>query len=42
MSRDWTKSFFRAPIFDPGASEAVDAASREAAFVWKALKLRRG
>ena len=42
MSRDWTKSFFRAPVFDPGASEAVDAAPREVAFIWKALKLKRG
>lgn len=42
MSRDWTKSFFRAPVFDPGASEAVDAAPREVAFLWKALKLKRG
>jgi SAM-dependent methyltransferase len=42
VSRDWTKSFFRAPIFNPGASEAVDAAPREVAFLWKALKLKRG
>lgn len=42
MSRDWTKSFFRAPVFDPGAAEAVDAAPREAAFLWKALGLHRG
>ncbi|MEK7382858.1 MAG: class I SAM-dependent methyltransferase, partial [Elusimicrobiota bacterium] len=30
------------PIFDPGAFEAVDAAPREVAFLWKALKLKRG
>lgn len=42
MSRDWTKSFFRSPVFDPGATEAVDAAAREVSFLWKALKLRRG
>ena len=42
MSRDWTKSFFRSPIFDPGASEAVDAAPREVAFLWKVLRLKKG
>jgi len=42
VRRDWTKTFFRAPVFDPGSSEAVDAAPREAAFVWKALGLKRG
>lgn len=42
MSPDWTRSFFRAPIFTPGAPEALATAPEEAAFAWKALKLRRG
>lgn len=42
MSRDWTSTFFRVPIFDPGAAEARDAARHEAAFVWKAMGLRAG
>jgi len=39
---DWTKKFFRAPVFTPGAPEALAAAPPEAAAVWKALKLKRG
>lgn len=42
MSRDWTRDFFRAPVFDPGAPEALSAAPAEAAFVWKAMGLRPG
>lgn len=40
--KDWTEAFFRAPVFDPGAEEAVAAAPDEAAFVWKALGLKKG
>lgn len=40
--KDWTRSFFRVPVFDPGAPEAVEAAAAEAAFVWKALRLKKG
>jgi SAM-dependent methyltransferase len=39
---DWTKKFFRAPVFTPGSPEALAAAPAEAAAVWKALKLKRG
>lgn len=42
MSKDWTSTFFRTRVFDPGAPEAVDAAKHEAAFVWKALGLKAG
>ena len=42
MSKDWTSTFFRTHVFDPGAPEAVDAAKHEAAFVWKALGLKTG
>lgn len=42
MKKDWTSTFFRASVFDPGAPEAVDAAVSEAAFVWKALGLKPG
>lgn len=42
MSRDWTKSFFRDEIFNPGASEAVAAASAEVRFLWKELGLKKG
>lgn len=40
--KDWVPAFFRVPVFDPGAPEAVEAASAEAAFVWKALGLKKG
>lgn len=40
--KDWTREFFRVPVFDPGAPEAVEAAAAEAAFVWKALGLKKG
>lgn len=39
---DWTRKLFKSGIFTPGAPEAVAAAPREAAFVWKALGLSRG
>ncbi len=39
---DWTKKFFRAPVFTPGAPEALAAAPREAAAVWRSLKLKPG
>jgi SAM-dependent methyltransferase len=39
---DWTRQFFRAPVFSPGAPEALAAAPMEAAAVWRALKLRPG
>ncbi|MDX6769749.1 MAG: class I SAM-dependent methyltransferase [Elusimicrobiota bacterium] len=42
MSNGWIETFFRVPVFDPGAPEAVDAAAGEAAFVWKALGLKAG
>lgn len=40
--RDWTRRFFRAPVFSPDMAEAEAAAPREAAFLWKALRLKRG
>lgn len=40
--KDWAPAFFRVPVFDPGAPEAVEAAAAEAAFVWKALGLEKG
>lgn len=40
--KDWTREFFRVPVFDPGAPEAVEAAAHEAAFAWKALGLKKG
>lgn len=42
MSKDWTKQFFRAPVFSPGAPEALAAAPMEAAAAWKLLKLKPG
>lgn len=39
---DWTKQFFRAPVFTPGAPEALAAAPTEAAAVWRTLKLKPG
>ncbi len=39
---DWTKQFFRAPVFTPGAPEALASAPMEAAAVWRALKLKPG
>lgn len=42
MSRDWTKAFFRAPVFTPGSAEAEDAAAAETRFLWKALRLKKG
>lgn len=39
---DWTKAFFRAPVFTPGAPEALAAAPMEAAAVWRALGLKPG
>ena len=42
MSRDWTKSFFRAEIFTPGTPDAVAAAGAETQFIWKALGLKKG
>jgi ubiquinone/menaquinone biosynthesis C-methylase UbiE len=38
----WAKSFFRAPVFTPGAPEALAAAPMEAAAVWRALGLKPG
>ena len=42
MNRDWTKRFFRAPVFTPGAPEALAAAPMEAAAVWRLLRLKPG
>lgn len=42
MSRDWTGQFFRAPVFTPGAPEALAAAPMEAAAAWRALGLKPG
>jgi SAM-dependent methyltransferase len=39
---DWTEKFFRAPVFTPGAPEALAAAPMEAAAVWRDLKLKPG
>ena len=39
---DWTKGFFRAPVFTPGSPEAMSAAPAEAAAAWKALRLKHG
>lgn len=39
---DWAKRFFRPSFFSPGQAEAVAAAPRETAFIWKAAGLRRG
>lgn len=39
---DWTKRFFRAPVFTPGAPEALAAAPMEAAAVWRLLRLKPG
>lgn len=39
---DWTKRFFRAPVFTPGAPEALAAAPMEAAAVWRTLGLKPG
>ena len=39
---DWTKQFFRAPVFTPGAPEALAAAPMEAAAVWRTLGLKPG
>lgn len=39
---DWTKTFFRKGLFTPGMREAMLAAPREANFLWKALRLKRG
>lgn len=38
----WVKGFFRAPVFTPGAPEALAAAPMEAAAVWRALGLKPG
>ena len=42
MSGDWTKKFFRAPVFTPGGPEAVAAAPMEVAALWRTLKLKPG
>jgi len=42
MSRDWTKAFFRDPIFTPGSPEAEAAAAEETRFLWHALRLKKG
>lgn len=39
---NWTKQFFRAPVFTPGAPEALASAPMEAAALWRALKLKPG
>ena len=39
---DWTKKFFRAPVFTPGGPEALAAAPMEVAALWRTLKLKRG
>lgn len=38
----WTSKFFRAPVFTPGAAEALAAAPMEAAAIWRALRLKPG
>lgn len=38
----WAKQFFRAPVFTPGAPEALAAAPMEAAAAWRALGLKPG
>lgn len=38
----WAKNFFRAPVFTPGAPEALAAAPMEAAAVWRTLGLKPG
>lgn len=38
----WAKRFFRAPVFTPGAPEALAAAPAEAAAVWRTLGLKPG
>lgn len=40
--KDWIPQFFQTPVFDPGSAEALEAAAHEAAFVWKALGLKKG
>ena len=39
--RQWAKHFFKKSVFWPGMAEAEAAAPREAAFLWRVLKLRR-
>jgi SAM-dependent methyltransferase len=38
----WIPGFFRAPVFTPGAAEALAAAPAEAAAAWRRLGLKRG
>jgi SAM-dependent methyltransferase len=38
----WLKKFFRSEIFSPGMAEALEQAPAEAAFVARALRLRKG
>lgn len=40
--KDWHKTFFRRAVFFPGEPSAVAAAPREAAFVYRALGLKKG
>lgn len=42
MKDDWTKAFFREEIFTPGSAEAEAAAPSEVAFLWRALRLKKG
>jgi|CXWL01.1.fsa_nt_gi SAM-dependent methyltransferase len=39
---DWTKTFFRAPVFTPGSPEALASAPMEVAALWRMLKLKPG
>lgn len=39
--KDWTKDFFKEPIFSPGEPEAAAAAGPESAFLWRALRLKK-
>ena len=38
----WEKQFFREPVFTPGDADTEAAAPAEAAFLWRALGLKRG
>ena len=39
--KDWHKTFFRTPVFSPGRPEVLAQAPKEAAFVLRALGLKR-
>lgn len=40
--KDWHKAFFRSAVFSPGRPEALAQAPKEAAFVVKAMRLKKG